>query len=51
MKKYIAPSYEVQNVETNDIILASAIKDAGEGTVGDITGSKGVFESSFTSIF
>ena len=50
MKEYITPSYEAQKVETNDIILASGIKDAGEGTVGTITGKKGSFESWFIDI-
>lgn len=50
MKKYVTPLYEAQIVETKDIILASEIKDAGEATVGEITGKKGVFESLFTSI-
>ena len=49
MKKYIRPSCEIEKLETTDVIMAS-IQDAGEGTVGTVTGKKGVFESAFTDI-
>lgn len=50
MEKYIKPTYEVEGIETEDIVLASKIKDAGTSTLGDVTGEKGVFESLFGDI-
>ena len=51
MKMYIAPLYEAEEVKTSDAIMSSAIKSAGEATVGNITGEKGIFESLFEEIF
>ncbi|MBQ7225200.1 MAG: hypothetical protein IJX02_01205 [Clostridia bacterium] len=50
MKKYIEPAYIVEGVETKDVILSSSIKDAGEATVGTVTGDKGIFETLFGEI-
>ena len=50
MKKYINPTYETELVESSDVIMTSGIKDAGTGSVGNITGDKGVFESPFESL-
>ena len=52
MKKYIQPTYKMEGVETEDVILSSImIKDAGTATVGNITGEKGLFETDFSDIF
>ena len=49
--KYTRPTYEMQEIEAKDIITVSStsvqIEDAGEGTVNDITGKKGVVTSFF----
>ena len=50
MKKYIKPTYEMEGIETEDIVLASQIQDAGTGTVGGVTGNKGIFESLFENL-
>ena len=50
MKEYVRPSCEIEKLETIDVIMAS-IQDAGEGTLGTVTGEKGVFSSTFNSIF
>ena len=50
MKKYTKPSYTVEQIETKDIVLASALQDAGEATVGNITGEKVIFSSLFTEL-
>ncbi len=51
--KYEKPTYECELIELSDIVLTSAngIVSAGEGTVGNITGEKGVFEALFERIF
>ena len=52
MKKYIAPAYDMQAVETEDILLTSPIiKDEGEATLGSVTGYKGSFSTDFNSLF
>ena len=51
MKEYIAPAYEIQAVETTDIMTPSAIKDEGTGTLGHISGNKGSFALDFDSVF
>ena len=43
MRKYEKPSYETEMLEANDIIMAS-IEDAGEATLGNITGEKAIFK-------
>ena len=49
--KYMKPTYEVELIESADVITASTdIEDAGEATVGSITGDKGIFSSWFDSI-
>lgn len=51
MKKYIEPAYEVDCLETADIILASiTIEDLGEATIGNITGKKGVATMDFNDL-
>ena len=51
MKEYIKPTYEMEGIETEDVVLASRIRDAGEGTVGNISGEKGILDTLFESIF
>ena len=52
MKKYISPSYEMDGVETQDVMLTSpAIRDAGTDKLGSIEGNKGVFQTDFDFIF
>lgn len=50
MKEYIKPTYEMEGVETNDVIMAS-IQDAGTDVVGGVSGKKGIFETLFEEIF
>ena len=50
MEKYTQPSYIVEQVEVNDIVLASSLQDAGQGTVGNITGDKAIFSNDFSAI-
>ena len=52
MKKYVQPTYEMEGVETEDIILASSgIQSAGTDKLGSIEGNKGVFQTDFDFIF
>lgn len=51
MRKYITPTYEGEEISVDDIVLSSKINDVGEGTVGNISGDKAVFENNFNSIF
>ena len=54
MKKYISPVYCGEEISVNDIVLSSpieVIKDAGTGSVGTVSGDKGVFENDFNKIF
>ena len=51
MKKYIKPSYEMDDVKTEDIILGSImITGAGVDTLGGITGEKANLTTSFESL-
>ena len=51
MKKYVKPSYDVQRVDVDDVILASmVITDAGVATLGSITGEKAEVSTSFESL-
>lgn len=49
MKKYVTPTYKTEVVLTQDIVLAS-VQDAGQGTVGNITGDKAIFSNSFENL-
>ena len=50
--RYEKPFYERENIEASDVILASGgITNAGEGTLGSVSGEKGVAEFLFDSIF
>lgn len=49
MKKYVEPIYEIDSIETEDIMSAS-IQDGGQGTVGNISGDKGIFNTDFGGI-
>ena len=52
MEKYIKPSYVVEGVETEDVILASImVKDGGVAVLGSIEGEKGLFEADYNDIF
>ena len=50
MKEYIKPTYFIEAVETADIMLPSLEALDGEYTVGNITGSKAVFNTSFSDL-
>ena len=51
MKSYIKPSYEIENIEAQDVVLTSiGIEYIGEGTLGGITGSKGQVAMSFNDL-
>ena len=50
--RYEKPIYEKENIEVSDVILTSdGIVNAGEGTLGNISGEKGVAGFEFGSIF
>lgn len=52
MKNYVKPTYKMEGVETEDVVLASLmVKNAGVDTLGNITGDKGLFEADFGDIF
>ena len=56
MKKYVMPSFEIEKLETTDVIMASNIVDNGQSVYKDengntITGQKASFSSRFESIF
>ena len=52
MKSYIKPSYELENIEAQDVVLASVlVEDLGTGTLGEITGKKVQASMSFDSLF
>lgn len=51
MRKYIEPIYQREEIETEDIMNASSITDAGNDEMGDISGDKGIFETIFDNIF
>lgn len=51
MKSYIKPSYEIENIEAQDVVLTSiGIEYIGEGTLGGITGAKGQVAMSFNDL-
>ena len=50
MKSYVKPTYEGEGIVTEDIMLTSIISE-GEGTVGNITGTKGAVAALFDKIF
>lgn len=50
--RYEKPTYNKEEMEVSDVILASStISNAGEGTLGGVSGDKGVAEVPFGSIF
>lgn len=51
MKKYITPLYQSEKIETEDIMNASAIVDAGQDEMDNVSGEKGIFETLFEKIF
>ena len=51
MRKYIEPIYQSEEIETDDIMSASSITNAGNDEMGDISGDKGIFETIFDNIF
>ena len=52
MKKYIQPTYKMEGVEAEDVILTSAsVIYVGEATLGNITGSKVEVSTSFDDLF
>lgn len=54
MKNYISPNYELENIESSDVITAS-IEDNGESTYQykgqTVNGNKGTFAGWFNEIF
>ena len=51
MKKYVKPSYDAQQVDVNDVVLASMVMtDVGIATLGSITGEKVEVATSFESL-
>lgn len=51
MKKYIKPLYEMERVETEDIMLISLQVSDQEVTVGNIMGKKVSFDVSFDDLW
>ena len=51
MKKYISPLYQREEIETEDIMNASSIIDAGQDEMENVSGDKGIFETIFDKIF
>ena len=51
MKKYIKPLYQSEKIETEDIMNASQIVDAGQDEMDNISGNKGIVETLFDKIF
>lgn len=52
MIKYVKPTYEAENVEAQDIVLASAmVQLVGEGTLENITGLKAQVSMDYSSLF
>ena len=52
MRKYVKPAYEMEGVETADVILASAsVLYVGEGTLGNIKGPKVEVSSDYEDLF
>ena len=50
--RYTKPIFEKEEIELKDVILASnKIVNAGEGTLGNISGDKGVVQTPFENIF
>lgn len=48
--KYTKPTYEIKEAESKDVITLSfllEIEDAGEGSLGNINGEKGIFSSMY----
>ncbi len=54
MIEYKKPTIEIETVEATDVILiskdANGIRDEGNGTLGTVSGEKGVFESLFSDL-
>ena len=52
MKNYVKPTYKMEGIETEDVILASImVRDAGTATMENITGEAGIFEVDYSNIF
>ena len=52
MIKYVKPTYEAENIESNDVILASPVIElVGEGTLGNITGNKAQISMDYSALF
>ena len=47
MRKYIEPIYQREEIETEDIMNASSIIDAGQDEMENVSGDKGIFETIF----
>ena len=48
--KYTKPAYEIKEAESKDVITLSffiGLEDAGEDTLGNINGEKGIFSSMY----
>ena len=52
MMKYEKPSYDKEAIETEDVILASlAVQIVGEGSIGNISGTKGQLSMNYSDLF
>ncbi len=52
MIEYVKPSYDVEDVETKDVVLTSAmVQLVGQGTVGNLTGPKAEMSMDYSSLF
>ena len=52
MIKYVKPTYEMEGVDVNDVILASPVMDlVGEGTLGNSTGNKVQVSMDYSALF
>ena len=51
MIKYVKPTYETEGVEAEDVILTSLVQLVGEGTLGNITGTKAQVSMDYNALF
>ena len=51
MKKYVNPTYTVEQLQVEDIVLSSGIINNGTSSLGDIEGDKGSAIFDFSDIF
>ena len=52
MRKYETPVYQPEDIEAQEVILASmTVSTVGEGTLGSVTGFKAQASMSFNDLF